>query len=114
MMSALQANQGAANANQATAAGIAQNRIAARQQGVGNLFQARTGQGSAVDQFNRNMSQTSRDISQQNFGNQANLAQAQAGQLTTGAQYGQETADKERQRRNSFFNFLANPTGGMS
>ncbi len=114
MMAALQANQGAANANQATAAGIAQNRIQARQQGANNLFAARTGQGQAVDQFNQNMAQNQRDISQQNFGNQANLAQAQSAQLGANAAYNQQTADQKRQRRLSFLNFLSNPMGGVS
>ncbi len=113
MMSALQANQGAANAGAANAANIAQNRIQARQQGVGNLFQAQSGQGRAVDQFNQSMMQNQQGLQQQQFANQGNVAAGMTGQLNQSAGYNQAAADAERQRRNSFFNFLSNPMGGM-
>lgn len=113
MMGALAANQGAANANQATAANIAQNRIQARQQGAQNLFAARTGQGQAVDAFNQGMLQNQQNLQQQNFANQGQAVQGLTGQLGQSAQYNQDQADKARQRRLSFANFLSNPMGGM-
>ena len=114
MMGALTANQGAANAGQANAANIAQNRIAARQAGAQNLFAAKTGQGRAVDAFNQGMLQNQQGLQQQNFANQANAAQGLTNQLGQSAQYNQDQADKTRQRRLSFLNFLSNPMGGMS
>jgi hypothetical protein len=113
MMGALAANQGAANAGQANAANIAQSRIQARQQGAQNLFAARTGQGQAVDAFNQGMLQNQQNLQQQNFANQGQAVQGLTGQLGQSAQYNQDQADKARQRRLSFANFLSNPMGGM-
>ena len=113
MMGTLAANQGAANANQATAANIAQNRIQARQQGAQNLSRLGPDRVRRWTRSIRVCCRTSRTCSSSNFANQGQAVQGLTGQLGQSAQYNQDQADKARQRRLSFANFLSNPMGGM-
>lgn len=118
MMGALQAQQSGANRSADQAAQVGQNRIAARQQGVSNLAQQGSAlagqglaesqmQGKALDAFNDMAMQARANVPQQTFNNQLAASQNFQGIATQGAAYGQQTADAERERRNSVLSALS-------
>lgn len=117
MMSALQANQGAANANQATAAQVGMQRAQNRQQGERDLFSANMQRGAAADQFNQNMLQNQQGLQQQNFGNQMAATGLATGQLNQSAGFNQGAAqqlfDNRQKKFGNILNF-ANSISGMA